>query len=292
MAQHPRRVLLVTGMSGAGKSTGLKMLEDLGWEVVDNLPQSMLEGLLNLGDANPDIEQLPLAVGIDTRTRGFNPDTLADHVDQLRVRLGTSSGLCFFDADADVLQRRFTETRRRHPLAADRTVMDGIRHERQLLADLRDQADQIIDTSDLSLPELRDQLRTRFSPVRSAGLQVHVTSFSFKRGLPRDADLVFDVRFLKNPYYDPELRHQTGLDEPVRAHIRTDPGWAAFRERIEDLLAFLTPRYGHEGKSYLTIAFGCTGGRHRSVYSAELFGTCLRNAGHHVTVRHRDLQRQ
>ena len=285
-----RQVMLVTGMSGAGKSSALKILEDLGWEVVDNLPQSMLDVLLHLEHPDQGTGEPPLAVGIDTRTRGFDPFQLIEHFERLRAAIGRAATLCFFDSDADVLQRRFTETRRRHPLAADRTVMDGIRHERQMLTELRDRASHLLDTSDLSLPELRQMLETRFSPDRPSGLQVFVTSFSFKRGLPRDADLVFDVRFLRNPYYDLNLREMTGIDPVIQEYIAQDPAWAEFRDRIGSLLSFLTPRYGREGKSYLTIAFGRTGGRHRSVFSAELFGESLRGEGHHVTVRHRDLR--
>ncbi|WP_416896687.1 MAG: RNase adapter RapZ [Minwuia sp.] len=285
---EPSQVMLVTGMSGAGKSSALKMLEDLGWEVVDNVPQSMLGMLITLEES--DESRPPLAIGINSRTRGFDPAELIEHLDRFRDRIGHAATLCFFDADGEVLQRRFTETRRRHPLADDRSVMDGIRHERQLLSRLRDRASQLIDTSDVSLPELRELLKTRFSPSRPPGLQVFVTSFSFKRGLPREADLVFDVRFLRNPYYEADLREMSGADLPVQDFIQTDPAWPEFRERIEGLLGFLTPRYGREGKSYLTVAFGCTGGRHRSVFSAELFGERLRAEGHHVTVRHRDLR--
>lgn len=287
------RVLLVTGMSGAGKSSTLKALEDMGWEVVDNLPLNLLDRLLETrgGEDEPEAAP-PLAVGIDTRTRGFDPDHLIRLIAETDPATRRAISLCFLDADGDVLQRRFTETRRRHPLATDRTVMDGIRNERELLEGLRRLADESIDTSDLTLPELRRILAARFSPERPAGLQVFVTSFSFKLGLPRDADLVFDVRFLRNPHYVPALKERTGLEEDVRAHIRGDEAWEPFVDRTADLLALLLPRYGSEGKSYLTIAFGCTGGRHRSVYAASLFGERLRGLADHVTVRHRDLDRQ
>lgn len=287
------RVLLVTGMSGAGKSSTLKALEDMGWEVVDNLPLNLLDRLLETrgGEDEPETAP-PLAVGIDTRTRGFDPDHLIRLIAETDPATRRAISLCFLDADGDVLQRRFTETRRRHPLATDRTVMDGIRNERELLEGLRRLADESIDTSDLTLPELRRILAARFSPERPAGLQVFVTSFSFKLGLPRDADLVFDVRFLRNPHYVPALKERTGLEEDVRAHIRGDEAWEPFVDRTADLLALLLPRYGSEGKSYLTIAFGCTGGRHRSVYAASLFGERLRGLADHVTVRHRDLDRQ
>lgn len=292
MIDQPRKsrpLLLVTGMSGAGKSSALKVLEDLGWEVIDNLPLSMLDALL-AQDAE-DGSGPPLALGIDSRTRGFDPQRLLEHFQKLRERRGPGVRICFLDADADVLQRRFTETRRRHPLAIDRTVMDGIRHERNLLAPVLDAASITADTSEMSVVELREFLQSRFALEGGGGLSVIVTSFSFRRGLPRDADLVFDVRFLRNPYYVAELKEKSGLAPDVQAHIRTDPGWEEFHAKLSALLDFLAPRYGSEGKSYLTIAFGCTGGRHRSVYCTELIAERLRNAGHHVTVRHRDLGR-
>ena len=289
--QQATRILVVTGMSGAGKSSCLRVLEDMGWDVVDNLPLSMLDTLLEQGSEPGDKQDHPIAVGIDTRTRGFDAELLTSHFSGLKQRHGTAASLCFLTAEPDTLQRRFTETRRRHPLAADRTVADGIRLEQQMLGELRGLASHVIDTTDMPLPDLRQVIEERFRPDRKPGLQTFVTSFSYKRGLPRDADLVLDVRFLRNPYYHPDLRHQAGTDEDVQAHIRQDPDWEGFRSRAFDLLRFLTPRYGREGKSYLTIAIGCTGGRHRSVYVAELIGAELAANGHHVTVRHRDLGR-
>lgn len=282
-----RRILLVTGMSGAGKSSALKMLEDMGWEVVDNLPLTMLDALVGLDPE--EVDATPLAIGIDTRTRGFDAATVAGHLDRLKQQPILHTRLCFLDANLDVLQRRFTETRRRHPLATDRTMVDGVQHERELLSRLKDNADYVIDTSDTALPALRDMLRTRFALKGPAALHVAVTSFSFRRGLPRDADLILDVRFLRNPYYEPDLRVLTGQDAVIQNYIRQDPDWPEFEERAGGLLDFLTPRYGREGKAYLTIAFGCTGGRHRSVFCTELIGERLRGHGHHVTVRHRDL---
>jgi UPF0042 nucleotide-binding protein len=287
-AQPPnRRILLVTGLSGAGKSSALKMLEDMGWEVVDNLPLLMLDALVALDPEETNAS--PLAIGIDTRTRGFDSDLVSRRLDGLRQQPNQDTRLCFLDAASDVLQQRFTETRRRHPLATDRTMMDGVRHERELLSRLRDRADYVIDTSNVALPALREMLRARFALEGPAALQVSLTSFSFRRGLPRDADLILDVRFLRNPYYDVDLKELTGQDEVIHEYIRSDPDWSEFEQRSGGLLDFLTPRYGREGKAYLTIAFGCTGGRHRSVFCAELFGTRLRTQGHHVTVRHRDL---
>ena len=283
-------LLLVTGLSGAGKSSALKVLEDMGWEVVDNLPLFLLPALLGReGGTRDDGGRRCLAVGIDSRTRDFDPDQLDTQLTALRQTGEINVRFCFFTCDADVLQNRFTETRRRHPMASDRTVADGIRIEQELFAGLRDRVDRVIDTTALSLPDLREHLSRLFDLGDEQRVQIDVTSFSFRRGLPRAADLVFDVRFLDNPYYVPELREGTGLDALVQAHIAADPGWSPFIERLDDLLSFLLPRYVSEGKSYLTIAVGCTGGRHRSVFTAEQIAARLRGDDTRVTVRHRDL---
>ncbi len=283
-------LLLVTGLSGAGKSSALKMLEDMGWEVVDNLPLFLLPALLGRdGAAQDDTTRRCLAVGIDSRTRNFDPDELDKQLTALRTTGEINVRFCFFTCDADVLQNRFTETRRRHPMASDRTVADGIRVEQEMFAGLRDRVDRVVDTTALSLPDLREHMRRLFDLGDGQRTQIHVMSFSFRRGLPRAADLVFDVRFLDNPYYVPELREGTGLDAPVQAHIAADPGWEPFIGKLDDMLSFLLPRYASEGKSYLTIAIGCTGGRHRSVFTAEQIAARLRGEDTRVTVRHRDL---
>lgn len=283
-------LLLVTGLSGAGKSSALKMLEDMGWEVVDNLPLFLLPTLLGRdGGTQDDGKRRCLAVGIDSRTRDFDPDQLDVQLTALRQTGEINVRFCFFTCDEDVLQNRFTETRRRHPMASDRMVADGIRIEQEMFATLRDRVDRVVDTTALSLPDLREHLRRLFDLSDEQRTQIHVMSFSFRRGLPRAADLVFDVRFLDNPYYVPELREGTGLDAPVQDHIMTDPGWTPFIEKLDDMLSFLLPRYASEGKSYLTIAIGCTGGRHRSVFTAEQIAARLRGDDTRVTVRHRDL---
>lgn len=287
---RPERLLLVSGLSGAGKSSALKILEDMGWEVVDNLPLFLLPALLSQVPAGPGPGRR-LAVGIDSRTRDFSPEEVIAHREALGAEPGMSVRLCFLDCQEDVLQRRFTETRRRHPLATDRPVMDGVRHERSWLIGLQDHADDVIDTTDISLPELRQRLNLLYGEEGRAPIQIVVCSFSYKRGLPRDADLVFDVRFLRNPYYDRSLKDRPGTDPEVQAHITADPAWPTFTGTLNELLDLLVPRYGHEGKSYLTICFGCTGGRHRSVFAAETVARRLREAGEHVTVRHRDLDR-
>jgi UPF0042 nucleotide-binding protein len=284
-AALPMRLVLITGMSGAGRSSALKMLEDMGYEAVDNLPLSLLGRLVSTSSAEPR----PMAVGIDIRTRDFDVAALLAQAEALACRDGLESRLVFLDCDDDILARRFTETRRRHPLAGDRPVADGIRLERDRVSPLRSRADVVIDTSRLQPGGLRRLLRGYFALEESARLALFVTSFSFRQGLPREADLVFDVRFLENPHYQPDLRPLTGLDPDVGAYVARDPAFAGFWSSLTSLLQPLLPRYDSEGKSYLTIAIGCTGGRHRSVYVAEQLGAWLASEGQAVTIGHRDL---
>ena len=281
------RVVLVTGLSGAGRSTALKMLEDLGYEAVDNLPLSLLPRLVG-GSAG---RERPISVGIDIRTRDFAVTGLLAEIDRLIAGEGIEAKLLFLDCDDEALARRYTETRRRHPLAGDRPVMDGIRLERDRVSPLRARADVVIDTSVLKPQELKRLLTGHFGVCNQTGLGIFVTSFSFRQGVPREADLVFDVRFLENPYYDPVLRPLTGLDVPVQAHIARDPIFAEFFDNLTRLIAPLLPRYDREGKAYLTIAIGCTGGRHRSVFMAERIGAWLADHGQTVSVAHRDVTR-
>jgi UPF0042 nucleotide-binding protein len=295
-------VVLVTGMAGAGRSLALKFFEDLGYEAVDNLPISMLRMLIRTsvadraprggvrGDAGLALGR-PLALGIDTRTRGFSVEHLLTEAAALKARDDCESQLLFLDCDDDVLIRRFKETRRRHPLAADRPVSDGIQIERAMLAPLREAADLAIDTSSLLPAELRTLLDGRFGRDRSPGLTVTVISFSFKLGLPREADLVFDVRFLKNPHYDPALKPLDGRDPRVAAYIESDADFERFWSNLIRLLEPLLPRFLAEGKSYLTLAVGCTGGRHRSVFLAERLAAWLESRGFHAGISHRDVNR-
>jgi UPF0042 nucleotide-binding protein len=280
----PTRILLVTGMSGAGKTAALKAVEDLGYEAVDNLPLSFLSSIVN---ATPP-EKRALAIGVDIRTRDFGVEPFLSEIDALIRRPELQVSLLFLDCEDEVLRRRFSESRRRHPLAADRPVTDGIEHERRLVSPLRDRADVVIDTSNLPLPDLRRQLSGHFALDAEAGFSLFVTSFSYRHGLPREADLVFDVRFLDNPHYVDALRPLTGVDAAVADFIARDPGFAPFFDALTALLAPLLPRYAGEGKSYLTIAFGCTGGRHRSVFLAERLAEWLRDRGQRVSVAHRD----
>ncbi|UTW51958.1 RNase adapter RapZ [bacterium SCSIO 12827] len=280
-------LVLVTGVSGAGKSSALKALEDMGFEAVDNLPLSLMGRLVAPG-AFPH----PIAAGVDIRTREFGAEAFLEQVAELRARADVDVKVLFMDCDDQVLTRRYAETRRRHPLAIDRPVADGIRQERTLLAPVREQADVVMDTSDMSLGAQKAAMEDHFAVQSDPGLPVFVVSFSYKNGVPRDADLVFDVRFLKNPHYDLDLRPLTGLDEKVGLHVAGDPGFDEFFSHLTALLGPLLPRYAAEGKSYLTIAIGCTGGRHRSVYVAERLGAWLDSQGEKARVRHRDLDKR
>ena len=284
----PKRILLVTGLSGAGKSTVLRTLEDIGWEVVDNLPLSMLEALLSTPLAKgASRRRRPLALGIDSRTRDFDANSVVQQIKELAGDHSFPVETLYLDCAGSKLLQRYSETRRRHPLALDRPATDGIAAERDLMEPLRRWAEYIIDTTDTDSNALQQQIRHRFATDLSPYL--HIMSFGFARGLPRNADTVFDMRFLKNPHWEDHLRPLTGLDAPVGDYIATDESYEPAVARIEELLLLLLPRYRSEGKSYVSIAFGCTGGRHRSVHVAERVATRLREAGFSPTVEHRDL---
>jgi len=284
-----KEILLVTGLSGAGKSTVLKTLEDLGWETVDNLPLRLLDRLLSTPLSESTESDSPLAVGIGARTRDFDPDSIVKRIKKLRAEHGYDIGTLFLDCSGAELERRYAETRRRHPLALDRPASDGIARERELLAPLRRWANRLIDTTDLSSNELAQQVRTTFGGDGLGEPTLSVMSFGYARGVPRNADLVFDMRFLRNPHWDEKLRPGTGLDADVAAYVAADPAYDDAMKQIEDLLLLLLPRYRAEGKAYVTIAFGCTGGRHRSVHVTERVAKRLRDAGFSPTVAHRDL---
>ena len=286
-AEHA--LVLVTGMSGAGKSTALKILEDLGYEAIDNLPLSLLSDLVRERDDGR--REGALALGIDSRTRGFDPGDIERYLDPLLGARGPDDiELLFLDCETEVLRRRFSETRRPHPLAHDRPVDEGIRSERSLLGWLREQADLTIDTSRLSVRDLRGIIAARFQPEAEHAPAVFVLSFAYSHGVPPDADFVFDVRFLGNPHHVPELRPLTGREPEVAAHVRGDPAYAPFFERLVAMLTPLLPAFERDGRSYLTVALGCTGGRHRSVATAEHLAEALGGGRWHVTVRHRDLE--
>lgn len=282
-----REVFVVTGMSGAGKSQALKSLEDMGCEAIDNLPLPLLETVATASGHIPN----RLAVGVDVRSRDFSPDSLLEVMRRWRGSETVQAKLLFLDADDEGLQRRFTETRRKHPLAIDRTVMDGIHIERTLLAPVKAEADVVVNTSHFSIHDLKRYLRDHFGSDQQE-LLLFVTSFSYREGLPRDADLVIDARFLRNPHYDKQLRPLTGQDAMVASYVEQDDGFAPFFDGLTGLLKPLLPRYQQEGKSYLTIAIGCTGGKHRSVFVAEKLAGFLRALGYKVGLTHRDLKRQ
>jgi UPF0042 nucleotide-binding protein len=284
-----KEILLVTGLSGAGKSTVLKTLEDLGWETVDNLPLRLLDRLLSTPLSESTESDSPLAVGIGARTRDFDPESIVKRIKTLRAEHGYDIGTLFLDCSGAELERRYAETRRRHPLALDRPASDGIARERELLAPLRRWANRLIDTTDLSSNELAQQVRATFGGDGLGEPTLSVMSFGYARGVPRNADLVFDMRFLRNPHWDEKLRPGTGLDADVAAYVAADPAYDDAMKQIEDLLLLLLPRYRAEGKAYVTIAFGCTGGRHRSVHVTEQVAKRLRDAGFSPTVTHRDL---
>lgn len=293
----PRRVLLVSGLSGAGRASILHVLEDLGYEAVDNPPLPLIEELVTRGER-------PVAVGIDTRSRGFDVAAALHVLARLRLNPALRPELIFASADDSVLLRRYTETRRRHPMAPAGRVADGIAAEAALLAPLQEMADLLIDTSDLPLPALRTLVEARFGgPANSLpGMAVSLVSFAYPRGLPRDADLVFDARFLRNPHYDPILRPGTGLDPAVAAFVEADPVFHPFVDKVTELLTLLLPRFVQEGKKYVGIAVGCTGGRHRSVHVVSCLAGWLSNfrpgegmvaqSPWRVTVTHRELMRE
>jgi UPF0042 nucleotide-binding protein len=279
-------VLLVTGLAGAGKSTALAVLEDLGWETIDNFPVRMLKRLVTM----PDDARGPLAIGFDSRTRGFVPTDIIALVKDLSQQPDIALSFLFLDCAGGELERRFNETRRRHPMAAGRPVQEGITAERELLEPLRRWAEVMIDTTAMTSNDLQGRIRELFAPADpEAALTLTLSSFGFARGMPPLADLVFDMRFLDNPHWVPELRELTGQDAAVGEHIERDPAFADVFARIRDLLLVLLPRYAAQGKPYVHIAFGCTGGRHRSVYTAETMAEALRAAGFSPTVRHRNL---
>ena len=284
----PRRIVLVTGLSGAGKSSILRALEDLGYEAVDNPPLRLIDELVGRGERW-------LAVGVDVRSRGFRAEAVLEAIERLRRNPALRAELVYAIADRRVLLRRYSETRRRHPLAPTGLVADGIAAEQALTLGLPQAADLLVDTSDLPLGELRRLVEQRFGPdagVGRGGLVVSLVSFSYAGGLPPEADLVFDARFLRNPHYDPMLKPRTGLDPEVGAYIEADADYATFYSAIGDLLALVLPRFVQEGKKYATVAIGCTGGRHRSVYLVEKLSGQLMQAGWRVTRTHRELSRE
>jgi UPF0042 nucleotide-binding protein len=284
---HQRRVVLVTGPSGAGRSTAINVLEDLGYEVIDNIPLSILPQLLKISTTGR-----PLALGLDVRNRDFSANALIELIDQLGQNPDYDATVLYLDCTAEVLSRRYSETRRRHPLAPAETAQQGIARETDILVPIRARADIIVETSDMSPHELRDEMERWFSTGEHAPMAVSVQSFSYKRGMPRGLDMVFDVRFLANPYWDVALRDLNGQDAAVQDYVRNDQRYDEFFQKVLDLTLLLLPAYTDEGKRHLAIGFGCTGGQHRSVALVEIMSRALAQHDWQVSIRHREMERR
>lgn len=277
----------MTGPAGAGRSTAIGALEDLGFEAIDNMPLSLLPRLFS----GPPIDR-PVVVGVDPRNRDFNVDRLEAILPEIAEQARRAPVLVYLDCDADTLIRRYSETRRRHPLSPRGTPLTGIERELALLAPLRERADVLIDTSEMTPHDLKAEMVRVFGQTEaSEDLAVSLHSFSYKRGTPRGIDMVIDARFLRNPHWQAELRPLDGRDETVAAFVQTDPLYAAFYTKLVNLLRFLLPAYRAEGKSYFSLGIGCTGGRHRSVTLIEAVANTLAQEGWRVSIRHRDLER-
>jgi len=273
-------IVLVTGLSGAGKISILRALEDLGFETMDNPPLATLEDLAARAEQN-------LAIGVDARSRGFAASAVLATLEHLRRQPNLTPSLVFATATDEALLRRYSETRRRHPLAQAGTVADGIALERELTAPLAAAADLLVDTSNLPLPQLRALIEQNFG-AGAPGMAISLVSFAYPNGVPREADLVFDARFLRNPHYDPALRPLCGLDAEIGKFVEDDPDFAAYFAHIAGIVKFLLPRFVQEGKKYATICIGCTGGQHRSVYMIEKLSDYLGKAGWCASVTHRE----
>ncbi|HRO14606.1 MAG TPA: RNase adapter RapZ [Paracoccus sp. (in: a-proteobacteria)] len=284
--ERAQRVVLVTGPSGAGRSSAIHVLEDLGFEAIDNLPLSLprlLDGRL---------QPLPLALGLDVRNRDFSASNVIELIDRLTRNPAYAPEVLYLDCATEVLIRRYNETRRRHPLADQGGPADAIAAERDLLTSIRFRADVLVDTTELSPHDLRAELARAFDARPGGGLSVSVQSFSYKRGVPRGIDMMFDCRFLANPHWVPDLRPLDGRDPAVQAHVIADPRYDEFFQRTRDLILFLLPAQVDEGKAHLAIGFGCTGGQHRSVTLAETMADALAARGWPVSKRHRELERR
>ena len=286
------RSVIVSGLSGAGKASILRALEDLGFEAVDNPPLALLFDLLARSER-------PVAIGVDARSRGFDAAMILDTIERAAVETQTRPELIYASADESVLLRRYTETRRRHPLAPQGRIVDGIAAEAALTAPLREAATMVLDTSDLPLADLRRVIDRRYGELTagtSRGMTVALISFAFPAGLPREAEMVFDVRFLRNPHYIAELRDRTGLDQEVAAYVAADEDFPPFYTKVIELLQLTLPRFKTEGKKYVTVAIGCTGGQHRSVSMVERLKQDLQHPGSGqpltVIAVHRELARK
>lgn len=287
MTETMQNLILVTGPSGAGRSTAIRALEDIGYEAIDNLPLSLLPRLL---DGPPDGRLL--ALGLDVRNRDFSVTRLIELIDRLAADPATGAQLLYLDCRADVLVKRFSETRRRHPLAPADNPAEGVDRELDLLVPIQARADVLIDTSDLTPHDLRSEIARWFDRGEGQRLAISVQSFSYKRGVPRGLDMILDCRFLANPHWEPGLRHLDGRDARVAEHVIADARFAPFFEKVAGLADFLLPAFVEEGKAHLSIGFGCTGGQHRSVVVAERLAERLAEQGWQVSKRHRELERR
>jgi RNase adapter protein RapZ len=281
------RIVFVTGPSGAGRTTAIRVLEDLGYEGIDNIPLSLVPRLID----GPPLGR-PIALGLDVRNRDFNATALIELIDSLTRDPRVALEVLYLDCAPSVLIRRFSETRRRHPLAPAETPAQGVEREIDLLTPIRVRADHLIDTTDLTQHDLKAEVAALFQTGTAGRLSVSLQSFSYKRGIPRGVDMIFDCRFLANPHWQPALRALDGRDPAVEAFVRADPRFAEFFQKLQDMILFLLPANVAEGKAHLAIGFGCTGGQHRSVTVAELVGNALADAGWAVSKRHRELERK
>ncbi|WP_114965279.1 RNase adapter RapZ [Alkalilacustris brevis] len=281
------RLICVTGPSGAGRTTAINTLEDLGYETIDNMPLELSVRLLE----GPPLGR-PLALGINARTRGFSVAGFLELFDSFDRNPNIMASLLYLDCSADALLRRYSETRRRHPFAPSQHPSEGIAQELELLEPLRQRADFLINTSEMTPHDLRAELHRWFAGSENPGLAVSVHSFSYRRGVPRGLDMVFDCRFLRNPHWEPGLRARDGRDPEVAAHIRADSRFGVFLSKVRDLIEFLLPAHAEEGKAHLAIGFGCTGGQHRSVMMVESVAAALAQSGWRVSKRHRELERR
>lgn len=282
-----KRIVLVTGPSGAGRSTAIRTLEDLGFEAIDNLPLSLLPRLMEGPPLGSD-----LVLGLDVRNRDFSVNALIETIDRLSLMPDIRPELVYLDCRRDVLLRRFSETRRRHPLAPAESPDTGVERELDLLVPIKARADILIDSSDMTPHDLKAEVERLFAGETGRHLAVSVNSFSYKRGLPRGMDMVFDCRFLRNPYWDAGLRGLDGRSSAVANYVAEDERFDGFFERVVDLTEMLLPAYRDEGKAHFAIGFGCTGGQHRSVTMAEKLSMALADRGWQVSTRHREIERK
>jgi UPF0042 nucleotide-binding protein len=286
---HERqRVVLVTGPSGAGRTTAIRALEDMGYESIDNIPLSLIP---RLTDGNAPLAR-PMALGIDVRNRDFSAEGLLELHARLRERSSLQVDLLYLDCQPDILSRRYSETRRRHPLAPHETPMDGILREMALLEGVRARADILVETSELTVHDLKAEMDKWFGLNSGHAMAVSVQSYSYKRGMPQGLDVAFDCRFLRNPHWDPALKPFTGMDPAVVDYIAQDTRHAPFHDHVLNLIKFMLPACVEEGKAHFTIGFGCTGGQHRSVAMTESVAAALAQEGWPVSIRHRELERR